>query len=274
MSAVPERADTARRSARFRAVVPAAGVGKRMGGVSPKQYMPLAGKTIIEHSVGCLLAHPRIEAVCVVLADDDGWWPDLPIATAPDVIRARGGAERCHSVLNGLDVLAEDAGPDDWVLVHDAARPCLRQQDIDALLALVDEEGSDGGILAHPVRDTMKRQTSSQSGPPAAADGTARIEHTVEREGLWHAYTPQMFRLAQLREALSGALAMNLLVTDEASAMEAAGFSPSLVEGHADNIKVTHPDDLALAGFYLARQIDRSVNRPINLGTTRPGESS
>jgi 2-C-methyl-D-erythritol 4-phosphate cytidylyltransferase len=152
-----------------------------------------------------------------------------------------GGAERCHSVLNGLGALPGATG-DDWVLVHDAARPCLRQAD---LTTLIDTLAADacGGILAVPVRDTLKR---------CRADG--HIEHTVDRERLWHALTPQMFRVRVLRDALRATLAAHRLVTDEAQAIELAGFVPRVVEGHADNIKITRPEDLALADHYLRTQ--------------------
>jgi 2-C-methyl-D-erythritol 4-phosphate cytidylyltransferase len=150
-----------------------------------------------------------------------------------------GGAERCHSVLNGLDMLAGKAAPDDWVLVHDAARPCVRRDDIRALISAVSAD-SDGGLLGVPVADTMKRVT---------ADG--RVAATVDRGGLWHALTPQMFRLEPLRAAMLQAITSHSLVTDEASAMELAGYRPLMVQGHRDNIKITLPADLALAAFYL-----------------------
>jgi 2-C-methyl-D-erythritol 4-phosphate cytidylyltransferase len=222
------------------AVVPAAGVGRRMGGPVPKQYLPLAGRPVIEHTLGRLLGHPGIRGVVVVLGPEDGWWPQTAWAADARVIRAPGGAERCHSVLGGLQALAGRAGAGDWVLVHDAARPCLRAADIDRLRTRLAEHPV-GGLLGVPVRDTMKR------GDPSGA-----VLETVPREGLWHAFTPQMFRLGMLREALAGALARGDLVTDEASAMERAGHRPLLVEGHPDNLKITRPEDLALAEFYLS----------------------
>jgi 2-C-methyl-D-erythritol 4-phosphate cytidylyltransferase len=142
-------------------------------------------------------------------------------------------------VLNGLALLQQHAAPDDWVLVHDAARPCLRPADIDHLIASLADDAV-GGILAIPVRDTMKRD-----------DGVGRIARTEERSGMWHALTPQMFPLGLLREALQRALADGFEVTDEASALEHSGRAPRLVEGHADNIKITRPEDLALARFFL-----------------------
>jgi 2-C-methyl-D-erythritol 4-phosphate cytidylyltransferase len=220
--------------------VPAAGVGKRMAANRPKQYLPLLGQTVLEHTLQRLCGLPEISAVVACVSRDDGYWPRLP---QPErVWRADGGAERCHSVLNGLGLLRHHAAPEDWVLVHDAARPCVRPDDIQKLMRqLVDHPV--GGLLALPVRDTMKR-----------ADATGTVQHTVDRAGLWHALTPQMFRLETLHDALSAALAGGGLVTDEAQAMELAGLQPALVEGHADNIKITRPEDLLLAEFYLQRQ--------------------
>lgn len=223
------------------AVVPAAGKGTRMGVDRPKQYLELAGRSVLEHTLGRLLAEPRIAGIVVPLAADDDYGRALVARCGARVTTTIGGAERCHSVLNGLDALPGAAG-DDWVLVHDAARPCLRQAD---LAALIDTLAADacGGILAVPVRDTLKR---------CRTDG--RIEHTVDRERLWHALTPQMFRVRMLRDALRAALAAHRLVTDEAQAIELAGCVPRVVEGHADNIKITRPEDLPLADHYLRTQ--------------------
>lgn len=218
------------------AIVPAAGIGSRMGADCPKQYLQLAGRTILEHSLGVLLAHPAIARVIVALAPQDGWFDSLPIAADPRILRVEGGAERAYSVLNALRVA--DA---DWVLVHDAARPCLTHADLDALIAAA--LGGDGAILGSRVRDTMKR-----------TDAAGNIVATVEREQLWHALTPQMFPAARLRRALEEGLALGATITDEASAMERAGFSVRMVEGRADNIKVTRPEDLALAGLFLSQQ--------------------
>jgi len=223
------------------AVVPAAGKGARMGADRPKQYLELAGRSVLEHTLARLLDEPRIAGIVVALAVDDDYGRTLIARAGPRVSATVGGTERCHSVLNGLDALPGSAA-DDWVLVHDAARPCLRRAD---LACLIDTLAADpcGGILAVPVRDTLKR---------CASDG--RIEHTVDRNQLWHALTPQMFRLRVLREALRGALAAERLVTDEAQAIELAGFVPRVVEGHADNIKITRPEDLPLADHYLRNQ--------------------
>lgn len=231
------------------AIIPAAGVGKRMGATVPKQYLELAGRPVIDHTLERILLHPRIDGAYIALGAEDGWWPNSEFADHPDLVRVDGGAERCHSVLNALNALAERARPDDWVLVHDAARPCVRRGDITRLVdTLIDHPV--GGLLGMPVRDTMKRTD---------ADGVVR--ETVDRDKLWHAFTPQMFRVGMLRDALRDALAAGVLVTDEASAMEWAGHRPVMVAGSPDNLKITRPEDLALAAFYLEAQ-EGEVRRP------------
>ena len=219
--------------------MPAGGVGRRMGASKPKQYLELLHRPVIEHSLLPFCAHPSIRGVVVVVAADDAYWPTLAVSEHPRIVTAAGGKERCHSVLNGLNHLAERAAAGDWVLVHDAARPCVTPADIDALMDGVGAHEV-GGILALPLRDTVK-----QAGPDRA------IESTLERDRLWRALTPQMFRLGLLREALTAALADKLLVTDEAQALEQRDYSPLLVPGGAHNIKVSTPEDLALAEFYL-----------------------
>ncbi|HEB93198.1 MAG TPA: 2-C-methyl-D-erythritol 4-phosphate cytidylyltransferase [Gammaproteobacteria bacterium] len=226
-------------SLRYWAVVPAAGVGARMQAERPKQYLPLLEKTVIEHTLQRLLAHPCISGAVVAISSDDGWWPKVKIETDKPLWLAEGGDERCHSVLNALQTLSAQVVEQDWVLVHDAARPCLRSEDIDELIRRCAAHPV-GGLLAVPVKDTLKR-----------ADAARNVRETMDRNQLWHAQTPQMFRLGELRDALRQALAATALVTDEASAMERAGHAPLLVESHADNIKITHPEDLALAGLYL-----------------------
>ena len=226
------------------AIVPAAGIGSRMGADCPKQYLTLAGKTILEHTLGCLLSHPAIVRVIVALAPHDEWFEQLAVAADPRVLRVEGGSERAYSVLNALHV-AEGK----WVLVHDAARPCLTQGDLDALIASA--MACDGAILGSRVRDTMKR-----------TDGAGNIVATVEREQLWHALTPQMFPTGTLKRALEEGLALGALITDEASAMERAGFTVKMVEGRADNIKVTRPEDLSLAELFLQQQSARQQARP------------
>lgn len=220
-------------------VIPAAGLGKRMQADRPKQYLGLAGRTVIEHTLACFTDHPDIRGIVVCLSDEDAYWPNLDIPSQVPIIRAAGGRERCHSVLNGLAALSGHAGEDDWVLVHDAARPCLSRADLDKLIHDLKDDPV-GGILAVPVRDTMKRDNEA-----------GRILHTVDRNGLWHALTPQMFPLDSLRRALELALEDGFEVTDEASALEHAGLQPRLVEGRSSNIKITRPEDLALAEFYL-----------------------
>ena len=214
----------------------------RMGATVPKQYLPLAGRTVIEHSLARLAALPGVAGLVVALAADDPYWSTLKLQLDVPVQRVTGGTERCHSVLAALTWLLGVADAHDWVLVHDAARPCVRHADLQRLLdTLIDDPV--GGLLAIPARDTKKR-----------ADASGRVLQTVDRTDLWKAQTPQMFRLGALREALSSAIAAGKLVTDEASAMEQAGLMPRLVEGHSDNIKITRPEDLVLAEFYIRQQ--------------------
>jgi 2-C-methyl-D-erythritol 4-phosphate cytidylyltransferase len=235
------------------AIVPAAGSGSRMNSSRPKQYLPLHGKAVIQHTLERLnLA--RIQGIIVCVAEDDPYWETLKLPIS--VKRVNGGNERCHSVLNGLQALAQEAAPDDWVLVHDAARPCVRQADIEKLMTQLAHHPV-GGLLAIPVRDTMKRAAQN---PPAISphpywgETGKEVIETVNREGLWHALTPQMFRLEALSNALQTVLARQELVTDEAQAMEKQGHRPVLIEGHPDNIKITHPQDLSLAELYLQEQ--------------------
>jgi len=217
----------------FWVVIPAAGIGSRMRADRPKQYLQLAGRTILEHTLDCFLDHPRLRGLVLSLAADDPWWPALPCASDLRIQRAEGGAERADSVLSGLLRLLElGAQADDWVLVHDAARPNLARSDLDRLLAELADDPV-GGLLAVPARDTLKR---------AGADG--RVVETVDRSLIWQAYTPQMFRFAALHRALADALVAGVTITDEASALEWAGQAPRLVEGRADNLKITRPEDL------------------------------
>lgn len=229
-------------TANYWAVIPAAGTGTRMAMECPKQYLTIQNKCILEHTVERFCQHPKIKGIVIALAADDRYWPLLPISANEKVSTCAGGEERCHSVFNSLTFLQSLAAEDDWVLVHDAARPCLRADDIDKLLTETAQHPV-GGILALPVSDTMKCATPSGD-----------IEATLDREGLWHALTPQMFRLAQLRRALSDSLEKGRRVTDEAQAIEALGLKPKLIQGHADNIKVTLPSDVARAELFLAEQ--------------------
>lgn len=217
----------------FWLVIPAAGVGARMAADRPKQYLEVAGRCILEHTLDCFLDHPGLLGVMVCLAVDDPYWPNLALASDPRIRRADGGRERADSVLAGLHALQlAGAAEDDWVLVHDAARPNLARSDLDRLLDTLATDPV-GGLLAVPARDTLKR-----------ADAAGRVAQTVDRAVIWQAYTPQMFRLRDLRQALDAALAAGVPITDEASALEWVGKAPRLVEGRADNLKVTRPEDL------------------------------
>jgi 2-C-methyl-D-erythritol 4-phosphate cytidylyltransferase/2-C-methyl-D-erythritol 2,4-cyclodiphosphate synthase len=219
-------------------VMPAAGRGRRMAGegAAPKQYLPLAGRTVLEHALAPFLADPACAGVVVALAADDERFATLPVARDPRVAVVAGGTERRDSVAAGLRWLTERLGAEDpWVLVHDAARPCLPRTDLARLLAAL-PGAPDGALLAVRVADTVKR-----------ADGAGRVLATVPREALHRAQTPQAFRL----KALSAALAACPGATDEASAVEAAGARPLLVAGSAANVKLTEPGDLALAGRLL-----------------------
>ncbi|WON76258.1 2-C-methyl-D-erythritol 4-phosphate cytidylyltransferase [Serratia sp. UGAL515B_01] len=220
------------------AVLPAAGIGSRMQADCPKQYLTIGHQTILEYAIHALLRHPRITQAIVAISPEDHHFQSLPIAQDPRVTVTVGGNQRAHSVMAGLKL----AGNAEWVLVHDAARPCLHADDLERLLAITDHSVV-GGILAAPVRDTMKRSEACQSA----------ISHTVERQDLWHALTPQLFPLALLKCCLQRALDEGATVTDEASALEHCGYHPLLVAGRSDNIKVTRPEDLKLAAFYLTQ---------------------
>lgn len=222
---------------RHYAIVPAAGSGSRFGSEKPKQYLDLLGRPLIFHTLKALTACPDIERVWVVLAPDDPWWPRFDwseLGPKLETVRC-GGATRAESVSNGLRAAAMVAADDDWILVHDAARPCLSAAMLDALFAELADDPV-GGILAVPVADTIKR-----------ADAEQRVAATEPRDGLWQAQTPQMFRYGQLEKSLKNAMA----VTDEAGAIEAMGLQPKLVRGDATNLKVTYPADLALAAMIL-----------------------
>jgi 2-C-methyl-D-erythritol 4-phosphate cytidylyltransferase len=221
-------------------IVPAAGSGRRFGSGIPKQYLPLAGKPMLESTLDRLAACREIAGLMVVLADGDAYWPDIAAVRGKPVQTATGASERSGSVLSGLRALPADVGVDDFVLVHDAARPCIAADDVAMLVARGIAAG--GALLAAPVRDTLKR-----------SNGERRAIATESREMLWRALTPQMFRRGELTHALEAAEADGIAVTDEAMAMERCGHRPLLVEGAEDNIKVTTAADLALAA-YLLRQ--------------------
>ncbi|MFQ5645179.1 MAG: 2-C-methyl-D-erythritol 4-phosphate cytidylyltransferase [Thiogranum sp.] len=224
------------------AIVPAAGSGRRMGAATPKQFLELGRRTVLEHSLESLWGAVELEGLVLVSHGHPALASLSERYSERKLIRADGGRERCHSVLNGLTALAESAQADDWVLVHDAARPCVRQQDLRLLIDTLANHAV-GGLLGKPVHDTIKR-----------TDKQGAVAATVARDALWHAYTPQMFRYGLLQAALTNALQDGYEVTDESSAMEHAGHRPLMVEGHADNIKITRPEDLPLAEYFPQQQ--------------------
>jgi 2-C-methyl-D-erythritol 4-phosphate cytidylyltransferase len=223
---------------RYIALIPAAGVGERMGTSMPKQYTQLAGKPMLQHVIDTFSSSPLISHTYVVVSANDAYISDLPVTPGTTILKC-GGATRQASVTNGLLAMSSETQDDDWILVHDAARPGLTHDLLDKLIAFVKDDAV-GGLLALPVVDTIKR-----------SDGHGRAEMTVERSALWSAQTPQMFRHAQLLQALQQAQQQAKQTTDEASAIEAMGHRPKLVEGSARNFKVTLPQDLLLAELYL-----------------------
>jgi 2-C-methyl-D-erythritol 4-phosphate cytidylyltransferase len=229
-------------SVKFWAVVPAAGVGKRMNADRPKQYLELVGKTVIEHTLHRLLSADVFAAVTVAISAEDPYWSELEVSVHEKVITAAGGKERADSVLSALKSIRDLASDNDWVLVHDAARPCITATDIHFLIeSLIDD--AVGGILALSSHDTLKNVLSGS------------ILGTLDRSHIWRALTPQMFRYGSLKHALEIAEG-NPAITDEASALELQGLQPKIVEGRPDNIKITRPEDLALAQFYMEHQND------------------
>lgn len=218
------------------AIIPASGIGSRMQSNLPKQYLKLKGKTILEHTLSLFIEHPQIEKILVAVAKDDPHYHQIELLKSAKIQIVFGGETRAESVYNALSYIKDN---ESWALVHDAARPCLKRSDLDKLLQITDEQG---GILAIPAIDTIKR-----------ANGF-RISHTEDRSTLWHALTPQFFPAQSLKQALESAFAKQQTVTDEASAMELYGYTPQLIAGRSDNLKITRPEDLALAEFYLTYQ--------------------
>jgi 2-C-methyl-D-erythritol 4-phosphate cytidylyltransferase len=211
----------------------------------PKQYLPLLGRPVILHTLERLCTHPRIRGVLVGISDQDSLWQTIvaELELLPKFLgKYPGGETRAQTVLNGLKELSKHAKPDDWVLVHDAVRPCVRHVDIDKLISSVGNK-EQGGLLAFPVSDTVKR-----------VDNEGQVLETVKRTGLWRAATPQMFQIKSLTQALEQAMGKGSEITDEASAIEAAGGHPRVVACHLDNIKITLPEDIALAELYLKQQ--------------------
>jgi len=240
-------------------IVPAAGIGQRMQSSTPKQYLPLADTTVLEKTLSTLLSVEGVRGIIVALHEDDRYWPSLSISQYDSIHTVIGGAERSDSVLAALTYLktsvCQSITDDDWILVHDAARPCVRNETIQALIDQLRMD-SVGGILAVPASDTLKRVGLDQY-----------IEKTVDREQIWQAQTPQMFRYGVLSRALLSALPAQqsedeepinapLVVTDEASAVEYLGLAPKVVHGRQDNIKITQPDDLWLAEMILRRSLN------------------
>jgi len=234
-------------------VIPAAGIGKRMQSDIPKQYLKINDKTILEHTLNCFSQNIDIEGIIVALNSEDVYWdPSIIDVTDKKLYTVDGGEERSDSVLNALEYLSviEQLPDETWVMVHDAARPCLLTKDIDALLEIRLQD-TIGGILATPVRDTMKRAQKAENITANNNGSDSEISHSENRENLWHALTPQLFRLGVLREALKSCLEKDIEVTDEASALEAQGMHPLLVEGNSNNIKITQAADLELATWFL-----------------------
>ncbi|RZN56202.1 2-C-methyl-D-erythritol 4-phosphate cytidylyltransferase [Avibacterium paragallinarum] len=219
------------------AVVPAAGIGSRMQADKPKQYLKIQEKTILEHTLEVLIHYPAISQIIVAVTSSDPYLAEINLLNHSKIQLVEGGKTRAESVLNGLQQIKNNANT--WVMVHDAARPCLTHQDLDKLLQINDINGA---ILAIPVVDTIKRANSS-----------LQIQQTEDRSQLWLAQTPQFFPTQTLKHALQQALANDFTITDEASAMELMGFRPQLIPARSDNIKITRPEDLALAEFYLSR---------------------
>lgn len=227
---------------RVHALIPAAGRGLRFGASTPKQYAILCGQPVLAHSIKAVQQHPFVSGVTVALAADDGYYDELIRPVFPQVLTVGGGDTRAQSVLNGLRFIMQHDPACDWVLVHDAARPCLTADDLQDLLDLGMASRS-GAILACPVSDTLKQ-----------ADASGFIESTVDRSRMWAAQTPQLFPLQTLADNLDSALSQGLCPTDEAAAMESAGAQPLLVQSASTNIKITSSTDLALAEFIMNNQ--------------------
>jgi 2-C-methyl-D-erythritol 4-phosphate cytidylyltransferase len=225
------------------AVIPAAGCGKRMQSDIPKQYIELAGKSILEHTISIFIKHPLVHGIVVSISEDDHYWPNIQQnindSSNKPLLVAKGGKERYDSVLSALEYLYQQINQDSWVLVHDAARPCLLASDIDKLIHTL-STNEVGGLLGLPISDTLKRSNSQQ-----------QVERTVKRDHMWRALTPQFFKLLTLINALKSA--NNQEITDESSAIELLGLKPCLIEGDFNNIKITHPGDLLQAERFLKK---------------------
>ncbi len=224
------------------AIVPAAGIGRRMRAKVPKQYLNLNGRPIIETSLARISSLTYVRQIVVMLNPEDTVWPTLGLEQNPKIVCQYGGENRYQTVLNGLRYLSSQAHDDDWVLVHDAARPCVRRSDIDTLFEQIADHPV-GGLLGAPVDNTLKR-----------IDGQQEVSGTVDRADVWNAFTPQVFRFRLLLDALETVDKGQKTVTDESTAVEALGYRPKMVPGNRDNIKITHPNDLNLAAQILSSQ--------------------
>ncbi len=229
----------------FWVVIPASGFGARFNHLLPKQYWSLFDKTILEHSIERFLNKKWVKGIIVAIAPTDHLFSELSVTKHPKVIPVQGGQTRSHSVLNALHHLQRQANPDDWVLVHDAVRPCLHEEDLQALLQL--REDPVGGILAIPIAETLKKATEQQ------------IQETISRENLWSAQTPQMFRLNLLVDALCRAHRTGQIVTDESSAVEALGYHPQMIHAKHPNPKLTYASDMSYIEYLLAKQTEALV---------------
>ncbi|WWO96057.1 MAG: 2-C-methyl-D-erythritol 4-phosphate cytidylyltransferase [Candidatus Dasytiphilus stammeri] len=227
------------------AIIPAAGLGRRMKSSCPKQYLTIGSKTILEHAISILVEHPAIQHIIIVINSEDHWFELLPLGNNIRITTTLGKMTRSQSVMSGLQAIKHTT---DWILIHDAVRPCLHRQDVDELLKITtNPNGSHsqvGGILVNPVCDTIKCSIEEQY----------IISHTIDRKNLWHALTPQLFPFKLLHSCLLRALERGIELTDDCSALEYCGYHPTLIIGHRNNIKVTYPEDLIIASVYLQEQ--------------------
>ncbi|MEI4269869.1 MAG: 2-C-methyl-D-erythritol 4-phosphate cytidylyltransferase [Candidatus Dasytiphilus stammeri] len=227
-------------------IIPAAGLGRRMQSSCPKQYLTIGSKTILEHAISVFLEHPAIQHIIIVINSEDHWFELLPIVNNIRITTTLGKMTRSHSVMAGLQAIGH---PTDWVLIHDAVRPCLHRQDVDQLLKITTHPNGEhcsqvGGILVNPVCDTIKCSIEEQY----------IISHTIDRKNLWHALTPQLFPFKLLHSCLLRSLELGRELTDDSSALEYCGYHPALIVGDRNNIKVTYPEDLTIASVYLQEQ--------------------
>ena len=225
-------------------VIPAAGIGKRMGVDIPKQYITVCDKAIIEHTVEKFTSRNDLQGILVALSNSDQHWSTLELSKNNKITTVTGGEERYKSVYNALCSLKNKAGDDDWILVHDAVRPCITTSEIDQFIADLDHLNGIGGILALPCFETMKKANTNHE-----------IEETIDRKFIWHAQTPQMFRYKKLFMAIEKIMNENIFITDEAMAMELAGYKPMLIQGTHSNIKITDQNDLKYLESFLRQEI-------------------